>query len=129
MKIASSNATPASVGAESAVASAVGGQLASQVQKLAGISQLTPSTPPAGNSSNPVAQIAIQQRVTGNVLLTFSANATSAQNQSVQVQYQPNKNVCNRANYERVGSSIDDVACVRISAATRSWSAVLVQTS
>jgi len=128
MKIASSNATPASVGAESAVASAVGGQLASQVQKLAGISQLT-INPLAGNSSNPVAQIAIQQRVTGNVLLTFSTNATSAQNQSVQVQYQPNKNVCNRANYERVGSSIDDVACVRISAATRSWSAVLVQTS
>ena len=92
MKIASSNATPASVGAESAVASAVGGQLASQVQKLAGISQLTVN-PLAGNSSNPVAQIAIQQRVTGNVLLTFSTNATSAQNQSVQVQYQPNKNV------------------------------------
>lgn len=89
---AASNATPASVGAESAVASAVGGQVASQVQKLAGISQLT-INPLAGNSSNPGAQIAIQQRVTGNVLLTFSTNATSAQNQSVQVQYQPKKNV------------------------------------
>ena len=89
---AASNATPASVGAESAVASAVGGQVASQVQKLAGISQLT-INPMAGNSSNPGAQITVQQRVTGNVLLTFSTNATSAQNQSVQVQYQPNKNV------------------------------------
>jgi hypothetical protein len=62
------------------------------VQKLAGISQLS-INPLAGNSSNPGAQVAIQQRVTGNLLLTFSANATSAQNQTVQVQYQPKKNV------------------------------------
>jgi translocation and assembly module TamB len=89
---AAASATPASVGAESAVASAVGGQVASQVQKLAGISQLT-INPLAGNNSNPGAQIAVQQRVTGNVLLTFSTNATSAQNQTVQVQYQPKKNV------------------------------------
>jgi len=89
---AASGATPASLGAESAVASAVGGQVASQVQKLAGISQLS-INPLAGNSSNPGAQVAIQQRVTGNLLLTFSANATSAQNQTVQVQYQPKKNV------------------------------------
>jgi len=89
---AASGATPASVGAESAVAGAVGGQVASQVQKLAGISQLS-INPLAGNNSNPGAQIGIQQRVTGNVLLTFSTNATSAQNQTVQVQYQPKKNV------------------------------------
>jgi translocation and assembly module TamB len=89
---AASTSTPASLGAESAVASAVGGQVASQVQKLAGISQLT-LNPLAGSNQNPGAQIAIQQRVTGNVLLTFSTNATSAQNQTVQVQYQPKKNV------------------------------------
>jgi translocation and assembly module TamB len=89
---AASAATPASVGAESAVASAVSGQVASQVQKLAGISQLT-FNPLAGNNQDPGAQIALQQRVSGTILLTFTTNATSAQSQTVQVQYQPKKNI------------------------------------
>jgi translocation and assembly module TamB len=84
--------TPASVGAESAVASAAGSQVASQVQKLTGISQLT-LNPLAGNNSNPGSQVAIQQRVTGNILLTFSTDVTSAQNESIQIQYQINKKV------------------------------------
>jgi translocation and assembly module TamB len=88
---ASKGATPASVGAESAVANAVGGQVGSQVQKLTGISQLT-LNPLAGNQ-NPGSQVAIQQRISGNVLLTFSTDVTSAQNQSIQVQYQARKNV------------------------------------
>jgi translocation and assembly module TamB len=88
---ASKGATPASVGAESAVASAVGGQVASRVQSLTGISQLT-LNPLAGNQ-NPGSQVAIQQRVTGNLLLTFSTDVTTTQNQSVQIQYQVQKNV------------------------------------
>jgi translocation and assembly module TamB len=88
---ASSAATPASVGAESAVASAAGSQLASQVQKLTGISQLT-FNPLAGNNQAPGAQVAVQQRVSGNILLTFSTDVTSAQNQSIQVQYQIKRN-------------------------------------
>ena len=52
---ASNAATPASVGAESAVAGAVGGQVASQMQKLTGISQLT-LNPLAGNQ-NPGSQV------------------------------------------------------------------------
>jgi translocation and assembly module TamB len=89
---AASNATPASVGAESAVAGAVGGQVAGQVQKITGISQLT-IDPLAGNNQNPGAQLAIQQRVSGNLLLTFSTDVTSAQNQTIQLQYQARKNV------------------------------------
>jgi translocation and assembly module TamB len=89
---AASNATPASVGAESAVASAVGGQVAGQVQKITGISQLT-IDPLAGNNQSPGAQLAIQQRVSGNLLLTFSTDVTSAQNQTIQLQYQARKNV------------------------------------
>jgi translocation and assembly module TamB len=88
---ASNASTPASVGAESAVASAAGGQVASQVQKLTGISQLT-LNPLAGNQ-NPGSQVAIQQRVSGNILLTFSTDITSAQNQTIQVQYQARRNV------------------------------------
>jgi translocation and assembly module TamB len=89
---ASNAATPASVAAESAVASAAGSQVASQVQKITGISQLT-LNPLAGNNENPGSQIAIQQRVSGNVLLTFSTDVTSSQNQTVQVQYQVKRNV------------------------------------
>jgi translocation and assembly module TamB len=88
---ASNAATPASLGAESAVAGAVGGQVASQVQKLTGISQLT-LNPLAGNQ-NPGSQVAIQQRVSGNILLTFSTDITTTQNESVQIQYQAKPNI------------------------------------
>lgn len=81
-----------SLGAESAIASAVGGQVAGQLQKIAGISQLT-IDPLAGNSQNPGAQVAIQQRVTGNLLVTFSTDITSAQTQTVQLLYQVKPNV------------------------------------
>jgi translocation and assembly module TamB len=89
---ASNSSSPASLGAESAVAGAVGGQVASSVQKLTGISQLS-INPLAGNNQTPGSQVAIQQRVSGNILLTFSTDVTSTQNASVQVQYQPRKNV------------------------------------
>jgi translocation and assembly module TamB len=78
--------------AESAVAGQAGSQVASQVQKLTGISQLT-LNPLAGNNQNPGSQVAIQQRVTGNLLLTFSTDITNAQNESVQIQYQINKKI------------------------------------
>jgi translocation and assembly module TamB len=89
---ASNVAGPASLGAESAVASAAGSQVASQVQKLTGISQLT-LNPLAGNNQNPGSQVAIQQRVSGNILLTFGTDVTDAQNQTIQVQYQVKRNV------------------------------------
>jgi translocation and assembly module TamB len=88
-----SNASSSSTAtAESAVAGQAGSQVASQVQKLTGISQLT-LNPLAGNNQNPGSQVAIQQRVTGNLLLTFSTDITNAQNESVQIQYQINKKV------------------------------------
>ena len=89
---ASNPSTPASLGAENAVAKQVAGQVASKVQNLTGISQLT-IDPTAGNNQNPGAQVAIQQRVTGTLLLTFSTDVTSTQKQTVQLQYEPKKQV------------------------------------
>ncbi len=89
---ASNGSASSTASAESAVASQAGGQVASQVQKLTGISQLT-LNPLAGNNQNPGSQVAIQQRVTGNLLLTFSTDITNAQNESIQIQYQINKKV------------------------------------
>jgi translocation and assembly module TamB len=89
---ASNASTPASLGAESALAQGVAGQVAKGVQNLTGISQLT-IDPTAGNNQNPGAQVAIQQRVTGSILLTFSTDVTSTQKQTVQLEYEPKKHV------------------------------------
>jgi translocation and assembly module TamB len=89
---ASNASTPASLGAESALAQGVAGQVASKVQNLTGISQLA-LDPTAGNTQNPGAQVAIQQRVTGSILLTFSTDVTSTQRKTIQLQYEPKRQV------------------------------------
>jgi len=89
---ASTAATPTSLGAESVVAQGVAGQVAKGIQNLGGISQVT-LDPTVGSNQNPGAQLAIQQRLSGNLLFTFSTNVTSTQNQSVQLEYQPKRQV------------------------------------
>jgi translocation and assembly module TamB len=83
------SSTPASVGAESVLAQGVSQQVSSRLEKLTGISQLTIDPMTGGNQQDPGTQVAIQQRVTANILLTFSTNVTSTQSQTVQVQYHP----------------------------------------
>ena len=86
------NPTPGNLGAESAVASQVSSQVTSRVSKIAGISQL--SIDPIlggdsqGSSTNPGARITVQQRVTGNIFVTFATDVTDTQNQVIQLQYQ-----------------------------------------
>jgi len=86
-------ATPANQAAESIVASQVSSQLTSRVSKIAGISQLSINPVLAGSSSAgpPGANITIQQRVTGNLFVTFSTNVASTQSQTIQGQYQVSK--------------------------------------
>ena len=83
-------ATPANQAAESLVASQVSSQLTSRVSKIAGVSQLSINPVLAGSSSAgpPGANITIQQRVTGNLFVTFSTNVASTQSQTIQGQYQ-----------------------------------------
>ncbi len=82
--------TPANQQAESLVASQVSSQVTSRVSKVAGISQLSINPVLAGGTSQgpPGANITIQQRVTGNLFVTFSSNVASTQNQTIQGQYQ-----------------------------------------
>jgi translocation and assembly module TamB len=80
----------ASLGAQSVLADSVASQVAKGVQNLTGISQLT-IDPTAGNNLNPGAQVAIQQRVSGTLLLTFATDVTSTQRQTFQLQYQPKR--------------------------------------
>lgn len=81
-------ATPSVLGAESVLAKAVASQFSGKLQRIAGISQLTINPLIGGNQTSPGAQITVQQRVTGRLLLTFTTDTTRSQDSTVQVQYQ-----------------------------------------
>ncbi len=87
---AANNPTPASQAAESLVASQVSSQVTSRIAKVAGISQLSINPVLSGNSEQgpPGANITIQQRVTGNLFITFTTNVATTQDQTIQGQYQ-----------------------------------------
>jgi translocation and assembly module TamB len=83
-------ATPANQAAESLVASQVSSQVTGRFSKIAGISQLSINPVLAGSNTqgSTDANITIQQRVTGNLFVTFSTNVGSTQSQTIQGQYQ-----------------------------------------
>lgn len=81
-------ATPAALGAESAIANGLTSQVSSRIEKLAGISQLQIDPSLGGNNSNPGARVAIQERLTSTILFTFATDLTDTQNEVVQVKYQ-----------------------------------------
>ena len=84
------NATPASEQAESLVASQVSSQVTSRISKAAGISQLSISPVLEGGTAAgpPGANLTVQQRITGNLFVTFSTNLATTQDQIIQGQYQ-----------------------------------------
>jgi translocation and assembly module TamB len=71
------------------MAEGVSNQVAGKIENFTGISQ-HPIDPFATNSqgSNPGSQVAIQERVTGGLLLTISTDVNSTQNQLIELQYQ-----------------------------------------
>jgi translocation and assembly module TamB len=84
------NATPMNQQAEGLVASQVSSQVTSRISKAEGISQLSISPVLAGSTAAgpPGANLTIQQRVTGNLFVTFSTNVATTQGQTIQGQYQ-----------------------------------------
>jgi translocation and assembly module TamB len=87
-------ATPANQMAESLVANQVSSQITSRVSRVAGISQLS-INPVLGNAQNNQqagANITIQQRVTGNLFVTFTDN-TADGTQTVQGEYKASPHV------------------------------------
>jgi len=87
---AANPSAPGALGAESVLASGVAGQVTSHVGKLAGISHLAIDPVLGGAGQNPGARVAIQQRVTSNLFVTFATDVTSTQHQDIQIQYQIN---------------------------------------
>ncbi len=87
-----SSAQPGQLGAQSLLASGISSAVSSRVQKFAGLSHF--SIDPelgASNNQNPGARIAVQQRVTSNLYVTFATDVTSTQRQAIQVEYQLNR--------------------------------------
>ena len=76
---------------DSMIASQVAGEVSGSVQKLAGLSSLQIDPTLGGNNSNPSARIAIQQRVTKNLLFSFSTDVSQPGSEIVQGEYQLSK--------------------------------------
>ena len=72
---------PGTLGAESLVASQVSSQITNRVEKLAGVSQLSIDPELGSSQQSPGARVAIQQRVTSKIFVTFSTDVTSTDSQ------------------------------------------------
>jgi translocation and assembly module TamB len=81
----------AAQGTDALIASQAASQVSSSVQKIAGISSLQIDPLIGGNSHNPSARVAIQQRVTKNFLFTFSTDVSQPGSEIVQGDYQVTK--------------------------------------
>jgi hypothetical protein len=68
-------------------------QSARQLRKKppAGVSQLSIDPQLGSSQQNPGARVAIRQRVTSNIFVTFSTDVTSTDSQVVQLEYQVNR--------------------------------------
>ncbi|MGC2321501.1 MAG: translocation/assembly module TamB domain-containing protein [Terriglobales bacterium] len=81
------NPAPGNLGAESTIASQVSGQVTSRVEKIAGISHLSVDPLLGCNQQTPGACITVQQRVTGQIYVTFSTDVNAIQRETIEVQY------------------------------------------
>ena len=86
-----SESAASSQSTDSIIASQAASQVSGGIQKLAGISSLQINPLLGGNSQNPSAQVALQQRVTKNFLFTFSTDVSQPGQEIVQGDYQINQ--------------------------------------
>ena len=86
---AAANPTPpGTLGAQSLIASQVSGQVTSRLEKLAGISHLSVDPVLGSSQQSPGARVAVQQRVTSKIFVTFATDVTSTQRQVIKFEYQ-----------------------------------------
>ncbi len=83
--------TPGNFGANSILASGIASELSSSIGKLAGFSSIQIDPLLGDNGRNPSARIAVQQRVSKNLLFTFSTDVTQPQSEIIQGEYQINR--------------------------------------
>lgn len=85
-----SAASPGNLGAQSVLASGLSSAVSGRVEKFAGLSHLSIDPVLGGGQQTPGARIAIQQRVTSNLFVTFATDVTSTQHQAIQLEYKLN---------------------------------------
>lgn len=83
--------SPGDLGAESLLASQVSSQVTNRVEKLAGISQLSIDPVLGSSQQSPGARVAIQQRVTSKIFVTFATDVTSTEREDIKLEYQLNR--------------------------------------
>jgi translocation and assembly module TamB len=106
---AQANPTPGNLGAESLIASSVSGQVTNRIAKVAGISQLSVDPTLGGNGRDPAARVTIQQRVTGNVFVTFATDASSTAREVLKVEYKATPRVSISGTRDQNGGFAFDV--------------------
>lgn len=82
---------PGPLGAQSLIASQVSNQITNRVEKLAGISQLSIDPVLGSSQQSPGARVAIQQRVTSKIFVTFATDVTSTEREVIKLEYQANR--------------------------------------
>jgi len=93
---------------DSMIASQAASEVSGGLQKLAGISSLQIDPAIGGNGQSPSTQIAIQQRVTKNLLFTFSTDVSQPGSEIIQGEYQVNKRWSVSAERDQLGGfSVD----------------------
>jgi translocation and assembly module TamB len=96
-------------GAESIIASGVSSTITNRIERAAGISQLSIDPILGGNQQDPGARVTIQQRVTGNLFVTFATDATSTRRQVIQLEYQATPRVAVSGTRDQNGGFAIDI--------------------
>lgn len=98
----------ADIGAtDSVIVSQIAGQFSTKMQTLTGISGLRIDPLIGGSNRNPSARIAFQQRVTKNLLFSFSTDVSQPNGETIEGEYQINKKWS-------IGATRDPVAGVSV---------------
>lgn len=79
-----------SLGAQSVLAQGLGSAVSNRVEKFAGLSYFSIDPTLGGSNQNAGARVIIQERVTSNLVVTYSTDVTSTQRQAIQLEYRFN---------------------------------------
>jgi translocation and assembly module TamB len=83
--------TTGAMGAQSALVQGLGNAISNRVQRFAGLSYFSVNPALGSSDQNTGARVIAQHRVTSNLVVTYSADVTSTQDQAVQLEYNFNK--------------------------------------
>jgi translocation and assembly module TamB len=82
-----STLTPSTLGAQSALVQGLGSAVSGRIQKFAGLSYFSIDPTLGGSNQNAGARVVIQERVTRDLVVTYSTDVTSTQRQAIQLEY------------------------------------------